>query len=183
MSDTELSPHSLLILRKSGWDSLPRNIERDLADLKYGEFDFPSDSVVFILKQYSGLEFNTVSEYQGCRLEICFGLDKALEVPCVKSDIAEHEIIIGKKLYPIGSVDSIELEEENSYERLILLMAEDGNIYSSRSYVISLQGYNINDYINRIIEDQPLCRSNKNLIINYSQRDPKLKELRKKKNW
>jgi hypothetical protein len=180
MSETELGTKALAILRKSGWDGLPRNIERDLADLQYKGFDSPPEHAVSVLKQYSGIEFEALDKDHGCRLEVCFGLNKAHEVPCVKSDIAEHEVILGKKLFPIGSVDSIEIEEESSYERFILLISEDKSIYSSISYTISQEGCDVNDYINRLVDDQPLWRYNENLIINYSRYDSRLKELRKK---
>jgi hypothetical protein len=180
MGQNSLTLQALVILRSSGWSGLSRNIERDLADLQYRGFEPPPEYAISILEKYSGIEFEAVDKTHGCRLEVCFGLNKAHEVPCVKSDIAEHEVIIGKKLYPIGSVDSFELEEDNSYERFILLVSEDGNIYSSISYVISQEGYDIDDYINRLVEDQPLWKNNKDLIINYSRHDPRLKELRKR---
>jgi SUKH-3 immunity protein len=180
MSVTELNPKALSILRNIGWSGLSRNIERDLSDLQYRGFEPPPEYAVSILEQYSGIEFGAVDKTHRCRLEVCFGLNKAHEVPCVKSDIAEHEVIIGKKLYPIGSVDSFEIEEDNSYERFILLVSEDGSIYSSISYFISQEGYDIGDYINRLVEDQPLWKNNKDLIINYSRHDPRLKELRKR---
>jgi hypothetical protein len=138
MGQNSLTLQALVILRSSGWSGLSRNIERDLADLQYRGFEPPPEYAISILEKYSGIEFEAVDKTHGCRLEVCFGLNKAHEVPCVKSDIAEHEVIIGKKLYPIGSVDSFELEEDNSYERFILLVSEDGNIYSSMILMIIL---------------------------------------------
>jgi SMC interacting uncharacterized protein involved in chromosome segregation len=96
MDLTELSSHALHVLRAQGWDGSEQNIESDLADLKEEGFDTPPSYVISILKKYSGLEFEAISKYTQSRLEISFGLDKALEIPCVKKNLIEHEIILGK---------------------------------------------------------------------------------------
>jgi hypothetical protein len=179
MPETKLNPKSIGILSAKGWDGSSRNIESDLADLQYGKFDSPPDYVISLLEKYSGIEFEVVSIYQAMRLTISFGLDKALEIPCVKSDLAEHEIILGKKLYPIGSIDLSELDGNRDFGRLIIVVAEDGNIYSSMSYVINQTGYDINDFINRVIDDQLLWRTDESLKVSYSRHDPRLRELRK----
>jgi hypothetical protein len=44
---------------------------------------------------------------------------------------------------------------------------------------ISQQGYSTEDFINRIIEDQPLWRNNDELRTSYSHYDPRLRDLRK----
>jgi hypothetical protein len=180
MTETKLNPKSIAILSAKGWDGSSRDIESDLADLQYGKFDSPPDYVVSLLEKYSGIEFEVVSTYQATRLTICFGLDKALEIPCVKSDLIEHEIILGKKLYPIGSIDLSELNGNRDFGRLIIVVADDGNIYSSMSYVINQTGYDINDFINRVIDDQLLWRTDESLKVNYSRHDPRLRDLRKK---
>lgn len=179
MSDTNLNSKALAILCSKGWDGSPREIEHDLTELQYEEFDSPPSHVVSILKKYSGLEFEAVSEYTQSKLEISFGLEKVFEIPFIKKNIADQEIILGKKLYPIGSVETYRLERPNSSNRLTLLVAEDGSIYSSMSCFISQQGYNAEDFINRIIEDQPLWRNNDELRISYSYYDSRLRDLRK----
>jgi SUKH-3 immunity protein len=180
MDLTELSSHALHVLRAQGWDGSEQNIESDLADLKEEGFDTLPSYVISILKKYSGLEFEAISEYTQSRLEISFGLDKALEIPCVKKNLIEHEIILGKKLYPIGSIDLSELNRNRDFGRLIIVVADDGNVYSSMSYVINQTGYDINDFINRVIDDQLLWRTDKSLKVSYSRHDPRLRELRKK---
>jgi hypothetical protein len=176
---TELSPTAFSILSSKGWDGSLRNIESDLADLQYGKFDSPPDYVISLLQKYSGIEFEVVSTYQASLLTVSFGLDKALEIPCVKSDLSEHEIILGKKLYPIGSIDLSELNGNRNFGRLIIVVAEDGNVYSSMSYVINQTGYDINDFINRVIDDQLLWRTDESLKISYSRYDTRLRALRK----
>jgi hypothetical protein len=63
---------------------------------------------------------------------------------------------------------------------MILLVAEDGMVYSGRSYVIVQEGYCINDFINRIISNELLWKLHENLRINYSQRDPRLIDYQKR---
>jgi hypothetical protein len=106
-------------------------------------------------------------------------VEKALEIPCVKSNLAEHEIILEKKLYPVGSIDLFVLGEDDSYERMILLISENSGIYSSRSYVINQAGYDDHDFINRVIDGTLLWRGSKELKISYSRYDERLKKLRK----
>jgi hypothetical protein len=65
---TLLTSKAISILGKSGWYGLDRNIEQDLSDLQYRRFEPLSNSIVSILKHYSGLKFQGASEYQGCRL-------------------------------------------------------------------------------------------------------------------
>jgi hypothetical protein len=180
MSDTSLNSKALATLSTKGWDGSSREIENDLAELRYEGFDDPPNHVVSILRRYSGLEFDAVSEYTQSRLEISFGLEKVFEIPSVKKNIAEQEIILGKELYPIGSMDTHRLEKpSSSSSRLILFVAEDSNIYSSMPGFISQQAYNVEDFINRIIEDQPLWKNNDELRTSYSYYDPRLRELRK----
>jgi hypothetical protein len=180
MTETKLNPKSIATLSAKGWDGSSRNIESDLADLQYAKFDSPPDHVIFLLEKYSGIEFEVVSTYQATRLNVSFGLDKALEIPCVKSDLMEHEIILGKKLYPIGSIDLSELNGNRDFGRLTIVVADDGSIYSSMSYVINQTGYDIEDFINRVIDDQLLWKTDKSLKVSYSRHDPRLRELRKK---
>jgi hypothetical protein len=180
MSLAELNLQALSILRKNGWDGTPRNIDIDLEDLHQEGFKSPPSYALPILREYSGIEFEVVEKKFSTRSVITFGLEKALEVPCIKSDLGEHEIILGKELFPIGSIDLFNADSDISYERMILLVAEDNTIYSGRSYVIVQEGYCINDFINRIIENQSLWKSNKDLMINYSRKDSRLKEFRKK---
>jgi hypothetical protein len=180
MSQVALSSQALSVLTMQGWDGLLRKIDRDLMDLKEGEFDLPPpEYAISLLEKYSGIKFEVVSIYQAMRLTISFGLDKALEIPCVKSDLIEHEIILGKKLYPIGSIDLSELNGNRDFGRLAIVVADDGNIYSSMSYIINQTGYNINDFINRVIDDQLLWRTDESLKVSYSRHDPRLRELRK----
>jgi hypothetical protein len=164
----------------NGWDGSERNIEKDLADLQYSGFEAPPQYVIAILKSYSGIEFEVISKYQNSHLVVFFGLDKALEILCVRKNLSEHEIILGKKLYPIGSIDLSELEEDGGEERLIILVAEDGSVYSSMSYVISQESYSVSDFINRIVDDQSLWHYDESLNVNYSRQDPRLKEFRKR---
>jgi alkyl hydroperoxide reductase subunit AhpC len=98
----------------------------------------------------------------------------------LKSIVIEDSIILGKQLYPIGSVDISELEDYGSSDRAVLMVADDGVIYSSLSYVIRQEGCDINDFINRVIDTQFLWKDNEAMVINYSQNDPRLKEFRKK---
>jgi SUKH-3 immunity protein len=179
MTQIELSTRALSVLAKSGWDGSERNIDKDLAELEEEDFSFPPSFAISFLKQYSGIEFEAIDEKISLRSIISFGLEKALEIPCVKSNLAEHEIILNKKLYPIGSMDLFVLSEKDSYERMILLIAETGEIYSSRSYIVNQAGYDDHDFINRVIDGTLLWRSNKELKISYSRYDARLKELRK----
>jgi SUKH-3 immunity protein len=174
MTRTELNSKSLSILTAKGWDRSPRNIDRDLVDLKEGGFNFPPSYVLSFLQTYSGIEFETNNKNLSSLSIVNFGLEKAFEIPCVKADVTDHEIILGKKLYPIGSMDLFKSGSSNSYATVILLMAEDENIYVSVSYTISLAGYDSNDFINRVIDAQMLWEINDDLMISYSAYDPRL---------
>jgi hypothetical protein len=171
---------ALSILRKAGWDGTPRNIDVDLDDLQEGGFEVPPSNAISILTQYAGVEFEVIEKKFLSRSEVTFGVEKALEIPCIKSDIEEHEIILGKKLYPVGSMDLFHANSDTSYERMIILVAGDNSVYASRSYVIVQEGFDANDFINRIISDDLLWKTDENLRINYSRYDPRLRELRKK---
>jgi SUKH-3 immunity protein len=182
MSWTELNVQALSILRKNGWNGTPRNIDIDLEDLLQEGFTLPPLHVLSILREYSGIEFEVIDKKFLTRSVITFGSEKALEVPCIKSDLEEHEIILEKELYPIGSMDFFNADSDISYERMILLVANDGMVYSGRSYVIVQEGYCINDFINRIISNEPLWKLHESLRINYSQRDPRLMNHQKKES-
>jgi hypothetical protein len=177
---TELSQQALAILQKAGWNGTPRNIDVDLIDLQEEGFEVPPSNANSILTQYSGIEFEVTEKKFLSRSVITFGLEKALEIPCLKSDLEEHEIILGKKLYPIGSMDLFHANSNISYERMILLVAEDNAVYASRSYVIAQEGRDVNDAINRIVSDELLWKTDETLRINYSRNDPRLKEIRKR---
>jgi SUKH-3 immunity protein len=180
MIQTDLTPQALSILRKAGWNGTSRKIDVDLADLQAEGFETPPSNAISILNQYSGIEFEVTEKKFLSRSIITFGLEKALEIPCIKSDLEEHQIILGKKLYPIGSMDLFHANSDISYERMILLVAEDNTVYSSRSYVIVQEGRDVNDAINRIVSDELLWKTDETLRINYSRHDPMLRELRKK---
>jgi hypothetical protein len=175
MTKTELSSRAISTLAGKGWDGTQRNIDRDLADLREEGFDSPLNCAIFFLEQYSGIEFETIDLELSRRSIISLGVDKALEIPCLKLDINEHQMILGKNLYPVGSMDLYRLDSDNKYERMVLLIADDGGIYSSRSYVICQEGYDGNDFINRVIDGQGLWKTHEELRINYSKSDPKLK--------
>jgi hypothetical protein len=179
MTETPLSPKAIAVLEAQGWNGSVRDIESDLADLQYAGFNSPPSYVLSLLEKYSAIEFQTISTYQDSRLVVGFGLDKVFEIPCVKSDVAEHEIILRKKLYPIGSIDTFELDGNRYFGRLILLISDDSAVYSSMSYVINQVGYDVNDFINRVVDDQLLWTTNADLKISYSRNDPRLKEFRK----
>jgi hypothetical protein len=180
MPETKLTSESLSVLGKQIFDVQLRDIERDLSDLNYDGFTSIPDYVIAFLKKYSGVEFEAISEYYGCRYEVCIGLFKAHEIPGLKSIVAEAEVILKKSLYPVGSMDIVELEEYGSSDRVTLIVAEDGSIYSSVSNVIHKEGCDINDFINRTVTDQQLGKENDKYTISYSQYDPRIKELRKK---
>jgi SUKH-3 immunity protein len=180
MSWTELNAQALSILRKNGWNGMPRDIDIDLEDLCQEGFKSPPIHALNILKEYSGVEFEVIEKKFSTRSVITLGLEKALEVPCIKSDLEEHEIILKKDLYPIGSMDLFNAGSNISYERMILMVSEDGMVYSGRSYVIVQEGYCINDFINRIISNELLWKLHESLRINYSQRDPRLIDYQKR---
>jgi hypothetical protein len=180
MTQIELSTRARSTLAKCGWDGSERSIDQDLSELEEENFDFPPNFALSFLRKYSGIEFEAIDEKNLLRSIVSFGVEKALEIPCIKSNLAEHEVILGKKLYPVGSMDLFILGEDDSYERMILLIAENDGIYSSRSYVINQAGHNDHDFINRVIDGTLLWRSNKELKISYSRYDERLKKLRKK---
>jgi hypothetical protein len=68
MDQIELSSQALSILTTKGWDGSLRNIDRDLMDLNEGGFNLPpTEYAISLLKKYSGLEFETISEYTQSR--------------------------------------------------------------------------------------------------------------------
>jgi hypothetical protein len=180
MGRSELNVQALSILRRNGWNGTPRNIDIDLENLRQEGFKSPPTHALSILREYSGVEFEVIEKKFSTRSVITFGPEKALEVPCIKSDLEEHEIILKKELYPIGSMDLFNADSEINYERMILLVAEDGMVYSGRSYVIVQEGYCINDFINRIISNEPLWKLHESSRMNYSQRDPRLIDYQKR---
>jgi hypothetical protein len=179
MTQIELSTRARSVLAKCGWDGSERNIDKDLSELEEEGFGSPPSFAVSFLRHYSGIEFEAIDTKNSLHSIIFFGVEKALEIPCVKSNLAEHEIILEKKLYPVGSIDLFVLGEDDSYERMILLISENSGIYSSRSYVINQAGYDDHDFINRVIDGTLLWRGNKELKISYSRYDERLKKLRK----
>jgi hypothetical protein len=180
MYQTELSPKAVSILSSKGWNGAPHNIDRDLADLREEGFSPPPSYAASILEIYSGIEFEVIDAKFLNRSLVLFGLEKALEIPCVRKNLIEHEIILGKQLYPIGSIDLFHKGHDNSYERTILLVAEDNSVYSSVSYALAKEGHDINDAINRIVNGESLWKYSDEYKVSYSYRDSRLKELRKK---
>jgi hypothetical protein len=178
--ETELSSKALSILNAAGWNGSPRNIESDMEDLSFGEFNAPPDYVISFLRQYSGIEFDVYSASKKTRYCVSFGLDKAMEIPNAKLELEKHAIILQKKeLYPIGSVDSFAVGEPSGYwGRETIAIDEDECVYLSTRHAISQGGHSVNDFINRIVDDQLLAATNKDLNISYSEYDPRLKEFR-----
>ncbi len=170
-------------LLAAGWDgSANRSIERDLLDLRYGEFDSPPDYIVSFLKEFSGIEFESLSRSGKNRYFVSFGLDKALEIPKIKLDLAEHSIILGKYLYPIGALDAYAVKvgmPDNLWGREIIAIASDRSIYTSIPYQVSQEGHSINDFINRVVSDSFLSSTSEDMVIRYSEQDPRLKKVQK----
>jgi SUKH-3 immunity protein len=183
MAEIALTPKAISILQAAGWNgNASRDIERDLEDLRYDEFDPPSNYVISLLKEFSGVEFGTLGKNGRNRYLVSFGLDKALTIPKVRQDLAEHSIILEKYLYPIGSIDAYAVkagEPENYWGREIIAIAEDCSIYSSIPYQVCKEGSSLNDFINRVVDDQFLSGTSKDMIVQYSNHDPRLKELQK----
>jgi hypothetical protein len=184
MVKTTLSLKAISLLQAAGWDGVGnRDIERDLEDLRYDEFDPPPDYIISFLREFSGVEFEFFSKAGETHYLVNFGLDKALEIPRVRFDLAEHSIILGKYLYPIGALDSyaVKVGQPKNYWRYwgreTIAVADDRSVYTSLSYRVCQEGYSINDFINRVVDDNFLSGTSEEMAIRYSQNDPRIKEL------
>jgi hypothetical protein len=174
MMQTELDSSVFSMLQQQGWNGLPQNIENDLADLKDEGFNPPTGFPLRFLQELNNFEFEIIDKENSCKKNVRLGTYLALEIPLLKDKISKHEKIIYKQLYPIGSINLFHLGQSSSYERMILLMSDDGGVYSSRSYFIAQIGNNAYDAINRMISKNELWKSNESLRIEYSKDDPRL---------
>jgi hypothetical protein len=177
MAKIQLSSRAMEILRQAGWNNKPREFNRVLEDLRDEEFEAPNRNVLDFLSEFNGISFNVLEDGSQRRKEVFLGPERALEVIFADGNLKEHEAIIQKKLYPIGSIDLYHPGDADSYERLVLLLANDNSVYSSISYSIAQYGVNIYDAINRIVDGTELWKENDTLRISYSSKDPRLVDV------
>jgi hypothetical protein len=182
MTGTKLSPQALYVLGNQASEDLqPQDIEEDLYWLEHHDLTPLPDSIMSFLEKYSGIKFSTTSNHYGSQMDVSFGLSEAGKSGGLKEIVEDAEVFLGQSFYPIGAMYEIELEQPLCRDRLILLLAEDGSIYSYCSNVIQKEGENVNDFVNRVVADQPLGRESRDNTVNYSDRDPRLKEIQKQR--
>jgi hypothetical protein len=174
MIKTELNSKAISILKAKGWDDSQVSIEEDLAELREQMLETPPAYVVSLLGKFSGLEFEVFDDKFQTRSLVSFGLEKVFEIPSVKKILSTSEIIASRSFYPIGAIDT-NIDEDNT--RLILLMAEDESIYSAIECVINKEGHDIYDFINRVVDNNSLWRTDKAFNTNFSVDDPRLREF------
>jgi hypothetical protein len=179
---TKLSPQAIRILGyQLSEDFQPRDLEKDLFWLKYHGLTPLPDYVTSFLQKYSGVQFAAIGDHYRSRMEVSFGLLEAGESGGLKEITEDAKVLLGQTFYPIGAMYEIELEQPLCRDKLILLLAEDGSIYSYYSHTLQKQGVDVNDFINRIVADRPIAKETCDRTINYSARDPNLQALKKKR--
>jgi SUKH-3 immunity protein len=174
MTKAKLTPKAIEILSQAGWDKRHREVNTILEDLRNEQFEAPSKNVLDFLNEFNGISFDVFEPEFQRRKEVCLGPEKALEVIFPDGNLMEHQVIIQKRLYPIGSIDLYHSGDVDSYERLVLLLADDNSVYSSISYSIAQYGIDVYDAINRIIDGTELWKTNDALRISYSNEDSRL---------